>query len=223
MIASPEVEVAKGSRRAIAVGPLWAVGYAILVIATLWLSITGSGAGVLSTDLTISRFVQDHDFPGSELIADFGNTIGTAIVGVPIGLIAAGLFVRKGRRQAAYLMLAATALRVVNGVLKSIFDSPRPTGNLVNVGESVKGLGFPSGHVMSVTLLCCAALVSLWSVLSNWGRIIFAFLACVVIAATAYGRISVGAHWPSDTLGGALWAFILIAVPIAIFARAPSQ
>jgi membrane-associated phospholipid phosphatase len=206
-----------------ALEPRWIVGFAILVIGTLWLSLVAAGSGVLSIDLTVSRFVQDHQFPGSGVIADFGNAIGTALVGVPIGLLAAGLFAWSGRRRAAYLMLAATALRTINGVLKSMFDSPRPTNELVTVRESVEGLGFPSGHVMSVTLLCCAALVSLWPVLTTPRRIAATVLAFIVIVATAYARISAGAHWPSDTLGGALWALILIAVPAAIFTRASSE
>jgi membrane-associated phospholipid phosphatase len=104
-----------------------------------------------------------------------------------------------------------------------MFDSPRPTNELVTVRESVEGLGFPSGHVMSVTLLCCAALVSLWPVLTTRRRIAATVLAFIVIVETAYARISAGAHWPSDTLGGALWALILIAVPAAIFTRASSE
>lgn len=190
-------------------------GFALLVIVTVWLSVLSAGPGVLAVDLTLARFVQNHPFLGSHAIAVFGNTIGTAKVGVPLGLGIAAIFAWHGRPRAAYLMVAATGLRLVDGLLKLIVDSPRPSANLVHVNESASGLGFPSGHVMSATLLCGALLLALWSKTDRRGRILLSTVATLIVLATAYGRVSVGAHWPSDTLGGALWAVILLALPAA--------
>jgi membrane-associated phospholipid phosphatase len=198
----------------------YVAGFAVILIATLLLSVLVAGDNVLKVDLSTTRYVQDHPFPASHAIADFGNAIGTAIVGIPLGLAIAGIFFGRRRSRAAYLIFAATALRLVNGLIKKIVDSPRPPANLVHVTEHVGGLGFPSGHVMSVTLLSAAVLVTVWSSASRNLRIAASATACVIVLATAYARVSVGAHWPSDALGGMLWAFVLIAVPAAIFTGA---
>jgi membrane-associated phospholipid phosphatase len=199
------------------------VGFALILTATLLLSLLAAGDNVLAVDLSVTRYVQDHHFPASQTIVDFGNAIGTAIVGIPLGLAIAGIFFWRNRPRAAYLILAATALRLVNGLIKEIVDSPRPPANLVHVTEPVSSLGFPSGHVMSVTLLCAAVLVAIWSSASRNLRIAGSVIACLIVLATAYARVSVGAHWPSDAAGGVLWALVLLAVPAAIYARALSR
>jgi membrane-associated phospholipid phosphatase len=197
-------------------------GFALILIATLMLSLLAAGDNVLKVDLSVTRYVQDHHFPASQTIVDFGNAIGTAIVGIPLGLAIAGIFFWRRQRQAAYLMLAATGLRLASGVIKEIVDSPRPPANLVNVTEQAQGLGFPSGHVMSVTLLSAALLVAIWSSTSRNLRIAASVIACLIVLATAYARVSVGAHWPSDVTGGVLWALVLLAIPAAIFTVARS-
>jgi membrane-associated phospholipid phosphatase len=217
---APVQKVAIGARSI----PLsYVVSFALVFIATLLLSLLASGDNVLKADLSLTRYVQDHPFPASHAIADFGNAIGTAIVGIPLGLAIAGIFFWRNRSRAAYLILAATALRLVNGLIKEIVDSPRPPANLVHVTEPVSSLGFPSGHVMSVTLLCAAVLVAIWSSASRNLRIAGSVIACLIVLATAYARVSVGAHWPSDAAGGVLWALVLLAVPAAIYARALSR
>jgi membrane-associated phospholipid phosphatase len=200
----------------------YVVGFALILVATLLLSVLAAGDNVLKVDLSTTRYVQDHPFPMSHALGDFGNAIGTAIVGIPLGLAIAGIFFWRRQRQAAYLMLAATALRLVNGLIKKIVDSPRPSANLVHVTEPVGGLGFPSGHVMSVTLLSAAVLVAIWSSCGRKLRIAASVIACFIVIATGYARVSVGAHWPSDVAGGVLWALVLLAVPAAVFIGARS-
>jgi undecaprenyl-diphosphatase len=195
----------------------------VLIIFALALSLAATGPGTLSVDLSISRFIQDHQFFGSGAITDLGNAIGTAFVGVPVGLALAGFFAWKGWRRAAYLMLAATALRVINSVLKEIFDSPRPSPEQVEVHDSFGGLGFPSGHVSSVTLLCSATLLILWPHLNRRQRAGSVVAWPVLVVATAYARVNSGAHWPTDSLGGMLWALVLFAIPAAIYVRSPDR
>jgi membrane-associated phospholipid phosphatase len=185
-------------------------GFALLVVATLWLSLLAAGDGALRADVSVTRFIQDHTSPASNAVTDFGNAFGTAKVGVPLGITFALLLFWRGYPRGGALLLAATALRLANYGLKDVFNSPRPTPELVRVESIRDSDGFPSGHAQGATLLCGALLISLWPVLNRGQRIAASLVAALVVLATCYARISVGAHWPSDVLGGVLWGVILL-------------
>ena len=85
--------------------------------------------------------------------------------------------------------------------LKPWLDFPRPLlalGNnaVVVLGEPELHHSFPSGHSTFAVLLA-ASLAPALSPPYKWGLWLFAVLVCL-------SRISVGAHFPADVLGGAL-------------------
>jgi undecaprenyl-diphosphatase len=104
------------------------------------------------------------------------------------------------------LIAAASLARIANPILKATFESPRPTADLVRVDHISSSWGFPSGHVMGMTLLV-GALVSLawdaWPRRST--RIATLAIAGTILLASGAGRIYVGAHWPTDVLGAYLY------------------
>src|SRR5262245_46061261 len=100
MISSHQSERAKNSERIVALSLRWVVALVVVLALTLGISLAAAGSNTLSLDLSVSRFIQDHRFEGSGAITDFGNAIGTAFVGVPVGLALAGLFAWKGWRWA---------------------------------------------------------------------------------------------------------------------------
>jgi undecaprenyl-diphosphatase len=114
----------------------------------------------------------------------------------------------------------ALSVRLVNGLLKLIVDSPRPTDDHVAVPIGSSGLGYPSGH-SSGALLVVGAIA--WSLARREERHVVRWLiwssAIVWIALTGIGRIRVGAHWPSDVLGAWLWALPALALITRIATR----
>ncbi|MFN8626890.1 MAG: phosphatase PAP2 family protein [Candidatus Binatia bacterium] len=86
-------------------------------------------------------------------------------------------------------------------VLKPLFGLPRPVlalgpNAVVLVGSPALHASFPSGHAAFVTLLAASCSVRVVRPF-KWGLWLFA-------GAVFVSRISVGAHFPADVVGGAI-------------------
>ena len=66
------------------------------------------------------------------------------------------------------------------------------------------GYSFPSGHATNTTVAAIALLVLLWPLLRHRGRTVATVLAVVVVLLIGLDRVMLGAHYPSDVLGGYL-------------------
>jgi membrane-associated phospholipid phosphatase len=199
--------------------PLVFVASLIVLIATL--SVVAAGDGTLAGDLRLARWLQDASFPGAGNLATAGNHLGASAVGAPIALAAALALAWMRQFLTAAVVLLANLCRLLNEPLKSVFDSPRPTGADVRVIEIAQHFGFPSGHAMGSLLLYGSLAIAGRRLLQPaWARRAVVWMAGAVILLVGFGRIYVGAHWPSDVLGGYLWgiAFLLVSVAAVTFA-----
>jgi membrane-associated phospholipid phosphatase len=198
----------------------------VLFTVALWggglaLGLAAAGNGVLDGDVEVTRRVQSWDGTLVEMIASFGNWIGHFWVGLVIALPLLALLVWWRRWREATFLAAVFVLRALNNPVKEVFDSPRPTPDLVLVTEQLETFGFPSGHA-SGTLLTFGALILLSHrlALPPATRLGLWVTGVISVVATCFGRIHVGAHWPSDVIGGVIfglaalltlaWAFGLI-------------
>ena len=228
---------------------------ATLLVSTLALSLAAAGDATLPGDVRLARWLQAHPIPLAAPLTAFTNLY---LSGLPLALAAIALalaLLAARRRDAALLIALATAIRATNGLLKPLFDSPRPAPGLVTVTEHATGLGFPSGHAMGATVVIGALAYLLarptfpplrrhgsrptFSPLPGgegpgvraWARAskstashrtvallvlrrAAAIVCLALILLTGYGRILVGAHWPSDVLGGYLWGALLLLLAI---------
>ncbi len=188
-----------------------------LIGATTILSLLARGDTIIAGDVRIQRFVQRAPEPLFRWIADFGNWIGSAEVCAVIGIAVLLLLIWRRAPMCAALVLIAYAARLQNMALKSLFDSPRPTADLIRVDEIARGLGFPSGHAMGATLCFGSiAVVATRQISSPRIRGAVHALCLAIIATVGFGRIFVGAHWPSDVLGGYLYGSIILIVIVAL-------
>ena len=183
----------------------------VLVAGTLTafvaLAIGAHRVAVFSTDVRITRWIQDIDSTVLDWLTTATNWVmgGTplSIIGIAI---AAVLLARRLPLDAAVVAIAL-AIRVVNSGLKEIVESPRPTPDLVRVTDHASGYGYPSGHASSAMLVVGAvAWVAARHVRSRAWRAVIWIAAIALIALTGIGRVRVGVHWPTDVLGGWLWA-----------------
>ena len=108
----------------------------------------------------------------------------------------------KAAAASAFLFAAVAASGIAADILKIIIGRPRPrllredadfTG-LHFITFDAKHWSFPSGHVTTITAVACAL-----SFFYPRQRVLFFLLALLI----ALSRIIVGAHYPSDVLGGA--------------------
>jgi undecaprenyl-diphosphatase len=176
-------------------------------------------AAVLGAFVVVA-LVAGHDTPpGWELDVVDAATRLPRVVGIPVEvvmqlgrrslvpLVALAVLVVTRRPLASLEVLVAGLLTAPGtDVLKEWSGRPRPVG--IRVRETVDSFGFPSGH--TATAFAMATVIALWVPL-RWRWAPFA-----VAAVVGLGRMYVGAHYPLDVVGGALWgAFVGWAVVLA--------
>ena len=144
------------------------------------------------------------------------------LVIVPPLALAISLMVWVGRAEA--LLVALTPLApLVNMGLKELAARPRPDAALALVEET--GYGFPSSHGVFAAAFLGAAIYVLNGISipssSRWRRrflrIAQAALMLLILVIGA-SRVYLGAHWPSDVIGGFLFGGLCLAA-LAIVRR----
>jgi undecaprenyl-diphosphatase len=177
-----------------------------VIFVAVALSAVAAGDVVPPGDIAVTRLIQGAPETGAGDLARIVNALGETPAMLEIGAGAALALLALGRPGGALLLLAATAARAANPALKALFDSPRPSPERVRVEEVFSGPGFPSGHVMGMVLLVGAAACLAWDAWPDRrARLTVLATAGAILLASGFGRIYVGAHWPSDVLGAYLW------------------
>ena len=165
------------------------------------------------------RVVQSWPVPGST-VAHVVRALTTTEVILVIGaVLVVGLWWSGARFEALTLAVLFTALPVAQAGLKQLVDRPRPDAELVRTGFSSPS--FPAGHVMSPlvvygALLFLGLFTACWS---RWWRLVVVSWAVLLLASTGIANVYLGAHWPTDVLGGYLWGLVLLLPAAGVLAR----
>ncbi|MEX0170306.1 phosphatase PAP2 family protein [Streptomyces sp. LMG1-1-1.1] len=182
-----------------------AAGFAALVLAVLALVFAG-GSGPTAADVRVWEALGEAAEPWWDVAqaVDFlGEPVGAVVL--VAGTVVGCLAVRRPR--AAVLVVAAVGVSVaVARVLKSV------------VGRTIHGaenLSFPSGHTAFLTAFVLAVVLVATGTL-GLGRAAGAALvvAAGVVAGGVMGwaQVVVGAHYPTDVVGG--WCTAMAVVPV---------
>ncbi|MGH2626635.1 MAG: phosphatase PAP2 family protein, partial [Anaerolineales bacterium] len=71
---------------------------------------------------------------------------------------------------------------------------------------------FPSGHMMSSFVLCAMLALIVWRLpLPRPAQSGATAALALVVGLNGLSSLYLGVHWPSDLLGGALWAVVIVA------------
>ena len=144
-------------------------------------------------DVAVVRGVQDLSTPWLDDFMKGIALLGTKalIVGSIVGIGAILALFRRWRE--------AVILRII--------DRPRPTEELVRVLDPSAIGSFPSGHTYhAMLLLGLLLLFSATGIRNRWLRNGVMAIFSLLILFTAVSRLYLGAHWPSDIVGSALFA-----------------
>jgi undecaprenyl-diphosphatase len=180
--------------------------------ACVLLAIVALAIRLLELDVNLMNWVRDNrndDYlAAARLITSAGSRRGIHIL---LLLSTAVLILNRWWSDAPFLMFCVVGGTRLSTPLKAMFALPRP--NYFDPALTFAGNGFPSGHTMAVTVLFGALLMiylkherrPLWRFLAS----VAAAAAVVVVAAT---RVYLGAHYPTDVVGGfaigVLWLLI---------------
>jgi membrane-associated phospholipid phosphatase len=145
------------------------------------------------------------------------SLLGQGSVLVPLIALASLLVWRHRRRWALALPLVMAGTGALQLVAKWAVDRPRPNG---------APWGFPSGHSLSVLVLCGLIAYLVWTsgmrLRWRWTAVV---LCVATVLAVGVSRLYLDMHWLSDVGGG--FAVGLAYLPLAIwlveFAPAPTR
>ena len=156
------------------------------------------------TELQVVARVHDAQNPVLDVVASMIN----AVFGAGAALVALIVF--------AWVLLVTRSWRVVlrvgivlavpwscADVLKLVVRRPRPDSSLLQplIVPDPATYSYPSGHTAFAAALCCALLLVVAR--RSWGRWGIA-VGLLVVITTAWSRVYLGVHYPTDVLASAL-------------------
>jgi membrane-associated phospholipid phosphatase len=185
--------------RTLAVAVAAAVGFAVLTAIVLM-------NPYLSLDATIQRDIQATDWGPLALTFPFFSWLGgpgglymQAVVVILVLLL---------NRRAWRLLLAALAGGLWYPIIVNLVHRPRPlAAQILRVTEHPGSTSYPTGHMIFITISAAILMMCIGHrYLPRWAWPIGWAAVAAIVFLVGLDRIYVGAHWPSDVLGGILIA-----------------
>jgi membrane-associated phospholipid phosphatase len=169
-------------------------------------------------DLGLSVWLQSTSSPVLTSVMSLASALFT---NYPAALItgAAGILVfwRIGLLE-GIMVWTAGLISLINDVFKWAVNRPRPSADQVQIIGINHGNGYPSGHTFFATILLGFLGYILWTHLKNRILRILALTFIVLVnLLVAVSRIYLGAHWPSDVLGGYLFGGLFLTLLIWLY------
>ena len=167
---------------------------------------------IFSPDIIISHIVQENTgrqaLPLMASISFFGIPW---VASVSI-VVASLIFALLSYRREALFMLAIFLADGAVVLIKSFVNRPRPGPGLVEVLQQMGDSSFPSGHVVHYIVFFGFIYVvtySLWK--PHKIEAIWSFVAVAsLVVSVSLSRVYLGAHWPTDVIGGYLLGFMML-------------
>jgi len=178
---------------------------------SLALSVLAAANDTLPGDTRIAQWLQKSPLPGQDLSDAVRAMTATEVVLAMGGAISLILWLGGYRREAILFASGLVVLSIVQFGVKELIDRPRPDGSIVDIRAGYSSPGFPSGHMMSGTYLCgfliySALALPLGGIVSG----VLAAASAVIIVLGGVVNVWLGVHWPSDVVGGGLWAALVL-------------
>jgi undecaprenyl-diphosphatase len=197
----------------------------ILAVLSLGLSVYAHWMTLSPHEIFLTRCVQSFQNPAFTMIMSLISYIFTVWPAVLL-VITAGTLVwwRLGWRT-GFMVWIVGPISYLNDALKLAVDRPRPSPDQVQIlGTNWLGFnygsGFPSGHTFFASIFLGFLGYLIFSHLKTpWQKVITVTLAVFLVLAVGLSRIYLGAHWPSDVLGGLILGNLLLMVIIRVYQR----
>src|SRR5215210_69942 len=144
------------------------------------------------------------------------STVGSALVYVPLFALVAGWLVwRRRPRLALFVVVTVAGSVLLNAIVKLVVHRARPV--LPDPVAHASGQSFPSGHAQSATVAACVLAMLALPSLGRAGRVAAVAAGVVWVAAIGFARVSLGVHFVSDVLAGAVLGAAWVVAMTAAF------
>jgi undecaprenyl-diphosphatase len=200
---------------------LWGIGlWLSTAVFFLFIAVCAYFYDYFPADLRIAHAIQGIDVPAFGGFMHFMNFIGGAPMYILLLLVFTVAFAVLRAGWESMIMLLTIVPNAVGHLMKNWVGRPRPSPHLVHVSVHETDFSFPSGHVLGTAALF-GVLFFLIPAVVPWrpARWLLMVVCLLFVVAASPGRVYVGAHWPSDTLGSYLLAFLFLAPPLAVYTR----
>jgi membrane-associated phospholipid phosphatase len=189
------------TRRPITV--LVAIAALALIVFLVLAAYVLSRHGNITLDVRIENLVSTHRTGWLVATMKAVTWLGASVVLIPVVLAVATWFsLRWGdNRSAAELVATLAGAILLYDIGKAVVHRARPPA-IYHVGYSFSGASFPSGHTtvaIATWGMFAFLLASRASPRTRKGLVVGAVVLTVAIGAS---RIYIGAHWPTDVIGG---------------------
>ena len=192
----------------------------ILLTATLLAVLLSAWAAIedyFLGDLFLARALQEIKLSAWVDTMEIASTISTVLPIVALSSVLLAWFIHNKQRTECIVLGVALVSLLVNPVLKLVVDRPRPTDDLITIWKDSSGLGFPSGHAYTAMVLF-GLLYYFTPIIFTQKKIVSLIRLFILTLITLIGisRVYLGAHWPSDVLGGFLVGGIILTLLIQL-------
>jgi len=139
------------------------------------------------------------------------DTLGSIIIVILTGLL---LWWRAGWKDAVLLVVGGL-LSATGALFKAVIDRPRPSSDLVTVFSQADTSSFPSGHsFFAFMIFGLVAYLTVTRLQNKSFRIAIPAICTALLLIVGISRIYLGAHWPSDVMGGYLTGGVFLTILI---------
>jgi len=188
------------------VGAALAVGLAFAAAAMflfVWLGEEVLEGETRAFDAWARQAIHGHAVPGLTTLMVAASRWGAPGVLAISGVVAALLFLIRGWRRAAVLVLLTIAgAGLLDGLLKQLYGRARPSP-LFDFYPLPHSYSFPSGHALFATCFFGGVAVLASHRLRHRAAEVAVWVAAVLaIVLIGVSRIYLGVHYPTDVLGG---------------------
>jgi len=154
-------------------------------------------------DLRLTLLVQSIDSEALDYITEWVSLL-TGGWRAPVLIIAGSIVAWRflGLWEAGLVLMTWLSSPIDSG-LKLVVNRPRPTPDLVRVFQDEPGNSFPSGHAfLAIVFWGLLAYLAFTRLQRRSLRMLVLSVSVIIIVCIGTSRVYLGAHWPSDVMGG---------------------